>query len=354
MRWRAILFFFLHLVSYSVTAQESVLFRNPSFEDIHGMGKVPIGWYYCGSALHTPPDIHHTDFPGASFNVEMPSADGKTYVGMVARADGSVEAIGQHLTSPLQAGQCYTFSFFAACSGRYTSRAPNSMRQVEYDQPLRLSIWGGDENCDTKELLGLSEVVGHPDWKRHVITIHPKSECTHLIFKALFVPPPVAYNGNLLLDGLSPVIPVNCESKSLDSGWEPLAINVPSFEWVSELKKYLARQGIKIETDRSGYLLAASYFADAQGYGRQGNLNLWNMVEAMKQYPDYRMLWMVAERNFDKRISLERQLNYALTQTGLPAEQYEILDYKKGKARRGEWLWDKRVNGFLLQIQKVK
>lgn len=347
-------YLFMLLCSLGIHAQEAVLLRNPSFEDIYGMGKVPIGWYYCGSALYTPPDIHHTDFPRASFNVEMPAADGQTYVGMVAREDGSVEALGQHLSRPLQAGRCYSFSFWAVRSERYTSRAVNTAKIVEYDQPLRLSIWGGDANCETRELLGLSAVVDHAEWKRHLITIQPKSACTHLVLKALFVPPPAAYNGNLLLDGLSPIIPVDCEGESRVSNWEPPAVTLPSLESVGELKQFLIQQGIKIERDRSGYLLAASYFIDTQGYGQQGNLKLWSMAEAMKRYPDHRMLWMVAERDFDKRICLEQQLQYALSKTGIPTEQYEILPYKPGKARREEWLWDRKVNGFLLQIQKVK
>jgi hypothetical protein len=341
----------LLIFSSGLKAQKAILLNNPSFEDEHGHSKVPIGWYYCGPVNRSPPDIHHTDFPRIYFQVEMPAADGHTYLGMIAREDGSVEGIGQHLSTPLRAGQCYTFSFFAARSEIYRSQSVSSPKFVNYNQPVSLAIWGGSKNCLQESLLGMSALVTHAEWKKHLITITPEEEYTHLYFQVVYDPARHhSYNGNILLDGFSPIIPVNCEQANTSIDYELPVIVIPEFDATYQLESHLRSLGMQIQTDDTGYLLKPDYFIDQKGKSQQGNLPLWSIATAIADKPFYKMEWMVAERDLNKRFSLQRQLNYTLQQAGLSPDEYIILDYKRSLSRSKEWLWPKSAGKIMLRL----
>ncbi|HRI59483.1 MAG TPA: hypothetical protein PK228_07160, partial [Saprospiraceae bacterium] len=72
--------------------QKTNMLSNPSFEDTPKTGEVPVGWYDCGAAMETPPDVQ----PG-SFGVVSSPYDGNTYLGMVVRDNETWEAVGQQL-----------------------------------------------------------------------------------------------------------------------------------------------------------------------------------------------------------------------------------------------------------------
>ena len=92
---------------FGMSAQKDapIVLTNPSFEDLPKMGETPTGWYNCGKAGETPPDVQ----PGG-WTVAKPANHGQTYLGLVVRDNETWEGVGQRLPRPVEAGQCYEFS----------------------------------------------------------------------------------------------------------------------------------------------------------------------------------------------------------------------------------------------------
>ncbi|MEO6038551.1 MAG: hypothetical protein ABIQ93_09060 [Saprospiraceae bacterium] len=174
--------------------------QNPSFEaDKPQVGTTPIGWYDCGSPLETPTDIQ----PGI-WGVELPAAQGRTYISLVVRDNGSSEGIGQELSKPLVKDSIYLLSLSGARSLQFMSRTRRSIEEVSYCIPARLKVWGGNSPCDKKQLLAESAVIVSPSWARLELILKPLTDITHIFLEADYNrPSQFPYNGNVLIDNLS-------------------------------------------------------------------------------------------------------------------------------------------------------
>jgi hypothetical protein len=178
------------LLASSGQPSGKIYFRNASFEDRPGTGKAPKGWYF--DTPGNTPDV----LPGAWEIMEPKAYDGKTYVGLITREDGTYEDIRQSLAEPLKAGQCYTFSIYLAHAPKY----------VGYNKPTRLRILGASAKGGQLEILANSPLVDHPTWKQYKFEFTPSRDVTQLVFEACFAPGAVfKYRGNVLLDLCSPI-----------------------------------------------------------------------------------------------------------------------------------------------------
>ena len=104
------LFLFLLLAfSYTIFSQEREMFLldNPSFEGVARPEYAPYGWYDCGfEEEHV--NLMYTG--NSSFSgITQKAAVGKTYIGLVVRANNTWEGVGQSLSKPLKVGTCYEF-----------------------------------------------------------------------------------------------------------------------------------------------------------------------------------------------------------------------------------------------------
>ncbi len=209
------------LLSYSFTllvnAQEVIHLDNPSFEDMPRAGTPytpPIkGWHDCGLAKfpgETPPDIHPVS--NNAWEVSKAAFDGQTYLGMVVRYNDTYESLSQALSSPIEGGICYNFSAYLARSELYKSGTSRSRTELEnFVKPAVLQIWGGDSFCDKAELLGESPAVSNTDWMLYKFLFHPIKSHTYITIEAFYKTPILeAYNGHVLVDGLSDIVPVDC------------------------------------------------------------------------------------------------------------------------------------------------
>lgn len=187
-----------------------ITLQNPSFEDTPKISTVPSGWLDCGFPGETSPDI----LPAPIFSVSRPALDGATYLGLVLRDNDTWERVGQQLSSPLVVGQCYQFSIFLCRSANYISRSQLTKQVANYVSPAKLIIWGGNTACSKLERLAETEVISNYEWKQFDLTFKPKQSHTYLLLEAFYkIPILFPYNGNLLLDAASPIIPlVNCDS----------------------------------------------------------------------------------------------------------------------------------------------
>lgn len=178
------LLFFVMTCGY---AQSSIL--NPSFEETSRMGKVPNHWEGCKRG--GTPDI----LPGV-WEVTTPAIDGDTYLGLITRSDGTWESVGQKLSTPVTPEECHTFTLQLARSATY----------VEYNLPIKLKVYLGNDLCDKAQLIGDTENITSEEWKKYEFGFIPKAKYTHLILEAYYGNGIyIYYNGNILIDNLSDI-----------------------------------------------------------------------------------------------------------------------------------------------------
>ncbi|GJM33010.1 MAG: hypothetical protein DHS20C18_20110 [Saprospiraceae bacterium] len=194
----------------AVQAQKAIQLNNPSFEDTPRAGHVPTGWKNCGQEFESPPDTH----PADAFGVNIPAIDGNTYLGLVVRDNDTWEQVGQRLSTALSKGQCYTFSLYLARSQSYHSASRITYKDANYNTPAVIRIWGGNANCEKLELLALSVPVVASYWREYQFKFSPKRDhYSHLVIEAYYKDRfGEAYNGNILVDKASDIVPVDCDT----------------------------------------------------------------------------------------------------------------------------------------------
>ncbi|RMG79038.1 MAG: hypothetical protein D6714_17000 [Bacteroidetes bacterium] len=211
-----LLTFFPLFFSMILAAQNAPAFKNPSFEGKPQHSHLPEGWRNCSLFKTTsPPDTQ----PGF-FDVELPAADGKTYISMVVRKNGTWEAIGQALTRPLLRDSCYRFQIMLGRSKRFESPAPGGVRPngdirfEQYTDPVILRIWGGDRKCERAQLLAQTDPIAHFGWELYQFVLQPEQACLFITFEVFSPGKAIGETGgHLLLDAASDFVPVSCQEK---------------------------------------------------------------------------------------------------------------------------------------------
>jgi outer membrane protein OmpA-like peptidoglycan-associated protein len=207
------------LVLPQARAQEAPIYLiNPSFEDFPQQGKTPKGWEDCGFPGETPPDIQPSGIPSAPyFQVTKPAFKDSTYLGMVVRDNDTWEMVSQRLTAPLNAGQCYEFSLYLCRSEMYVSLSRVNSRETNYTTPAKLRIWAGSSYCNKKELIAETSAIINTRWLKYDFKFKPKETHNYIVLEAFYNTPVLfPYNGNVLVDNASPIVPAPCEDEVLD------------------------------------------------------------------------------------------------------------------------------------------
>jgi outer membrane protein OmpA-like peptidoglycan-associated protein len=195
---------------FSLAAQQTIKLDNPSFEDFPQPAHTPAGWLDCGFASETAPDVQ----PNPQFQVTKPPKDGKTYLGMVVRDNNTWEAVGQRLKIPLQKGQCYQFSLQLAKSELYVSKSKMTNKDVNYVTPAIVRIWAGNSYCSKDENLADSEPIESSQWRTYTFRLKPKSDYNYIMIEAFYKMPTLfPYNGNVLVDNASDLVPMPCDPR---------------------------------------------------------------------------------------------------------------------------------------------
>jgi hypothetical protein len=195
-------------LSSQVEVPGLIRLKNPSFEDKPNSDSSPKDWIDCGFFGESGPDVH----PGGIWEVKTEPLDGNTYLGMVVRSSDTWERVSQLLEKPMQSGQCYSLSIFMCRSPKFISCLRDKPKTpVNFINPCTLRIWGGNEKCERAELLAQSPAVDNEEWKEYILTLKPKKNYSYLMLEAFYVQPvDLPYNGHILLDFASDLIPMDC------------------------------------------------------------------------------------------------------------------------------------------------
>ena len=202
-------------INNKVFSQENIQLKNPSFEAARGdHSTLPNSWDDCSDNFDdSPPDLH--DRYSSFFNVLTRPVDGETFVGMVTRANGTYESLGQFLTSPLEQNKTYQLGIYIAQSKKYSSISKVTMREEEFNEPIVLRIWGGNYNGERGELLAETEPISHQAWMEYIFEFQPTADYKFLTLEAYYDKNlSFPYRGNILIDHCSDITLVDTKPLS--------------------------------------------------------------------------------------------------------------------------------------------
>lgn len=321
-----------------------VILDNPSLEGEAGMSNLPQGWYYCGPAAETPPDLH----PNGRFEVVQKAQDGYTYVALIGRPNGTSESVGQRLPQPLSAGQCYRIDLFASRSPRYVAIDRESGRRLNFNGALKLQLWGGSQHCGMRELLAESELITHSSWKEVQLVFRPQREIRHLIIKASHAPSgQKAYPGNVLVDHLAPIVAADCASGAYT--FRPDTLRHRPLKTLVEGQELARNVGADIRFDPwSNQLLREVYAVAGQKGLRYDNLALQKLGFALRDLPGHSL--ELAVRGESQGLIKERiqQLQDESKRLGIVPEQLKIRRARKRDDRDD---WDAQNRFLFLRLR---
>lgn len=135
------------------------------------------------------PDIQ----PG-NWEVVKKPFEGRSFVGLIIREDGSKEGVYQELKQPLKGGQCYYMSMALARDSVYAG----------FNLPIALRISGRNGLGGKIVELAMSPLITHTQWQVYTLEFTPPTDIDQFILQAS--PGPgisIPYRGNILLDGIS-------------------------------------------------------------------------------------------------------------------------------------------------------
>ena len=195
-------------ISGSLSGQQQIIYLdNPSFEDTPQHSTPPSAWDDQGFAGQSPTDIH----PNGDFGVYQEPIHGNSYLGMVVRENETYEGIGQELRVTMKGGQCYQMEIAVAKSKYYlspTAKKPDEF--TNYSTSCVLRVLGSSADSEEIEVLARIGPVMDYNWEYYLIDLMPTRDCDYLYLEAFYEEPVMfPYNGNILVDDLSPIVP--CE-----------------------------------------------------------------------------------------------------------------------------------------------
>lgn len=330
-----LLYFSIQLMSQNILSDDTnmpILVKNSSFEGEQGASKVPESWQHCGKLT----DESIVDVQPGSFGVRLVPFSGKSYIGMVGNEDGSVEAISQALYAPLRSGRCYRLSLYLAKAEKYQTQAKLTTQLSLFDKPLKFVIWGAtSDSCilEADNWLAETKPIHHNGWKKYVFYIQPPKDYPILVFQVGHVDGKV-YNGNILVDNLSPIYPVDCSNLRVSSG--TIAGNRSASLLINQFNEVIIANGnyLKFEPKRPNLMSNNIQEDDTSEFKRNNYLD--NIAKMFEKYPNYKLIIRVKKAGKLTQKRVVYLYNYIFRHTNLKAQQVEIQRFKP---KDEEFVW---------------
>ncbi len=339
------IFFFLFFATY-VNAQIKVIWLiNPSFEDYPRPGITPSGWDNCGDEKfpeETPPDIHPT--PDQLFGVKQKAVHESTYMAMVVRENKTWESVGQTLSQPMMANQCYIFRIKLSQSLAYKSFIKDKEQEGEKDftEPIVLRIWGGEKGCEKGELLAISPRIKNEEWLNYTFKFTPKNNYKNIVLEAYRARGGLVFpNGNILLDHASPLVPFDCDSEKsvmAEFDWSPYELSLNNLKTANDLRWYVASQGFHLHFGANGE------------FSNLGKKNIQRIAAAMSQFPNQKLLFYIDGKKKFKHNKYVKKVKTQLDLEELSESQYEVRKMKSKDYEKG---WILKGNGFYITVETI-
>ena len=86
------------------------------------------------------------------------------------------------------------------------------MQLENFINPAVFRVWAGSSPCDKQQLLAESTPVENAEWQQHDLSFQVNDSYSHIVLEAFYdIPILEAYNGHVLVDGLSSIVEVECK-----------------------------------------------------------------------------------------------------------------------------------------------
>jgi len=184
----------------SFSRSQLICFTNPSLEGTSAPAQLPPGWTTCFST-GSPGDTQ----PG-QWSITQPASNGNTYVSLLCFGEnpgGYREGFHQQLSSPLVAGQNYSFTVDLAHSNIYQSVPPNGCYSS-------LAVYGGNSPCAVTQVLWTSGPFLHTNWQQYTVSFTPTGNWNYITFAPYYINQCGTTTSdyiNLLIDNISCIQP---------------------------------------------------------------------------------------------------------------------------------------------------
>lgn len=323
------------MVGMLVAQPTLIQWGNPSFEDVPGPARPPLGWYFCGPHNETPPDVH----PVQIMNVHLPAKHGKTYAGLVTRDNATQEVLGQALSSPIKKGHCYRLRIHAARATSFSSYSRLTEMPADFSQGVRLQLWAGDGHCNMQELLAQTATIQDTSWTAYDISFSPRQQYDHFFFKVTYTAEEPAYNGHVLIDHLSPIIEESCQDAAPPTVML-LPKEAPSIGTSAQLAGLIEEQLPKVKWVKEGFSLEQQLLPPP-GTNRRwvyGNIGIYQIAHLLSAYPDALLTVAVGPRKDPLQQHHIRLLAAEFMAAGLSPKQCLIRPVKKRDLKKTDWL----------------
>lgn len=335
--------YFLLLGSIIFAQKEPIYLFNPSFEDEPIPGQVPGGWVDCSHQKFpelSPADTH----PSGNFNVIKEAFHGQTYLGMVVRENDSWEFVSQRLSKTLDANSCYELSVYLARSRNYVSIHPTKKEIVNYNTPIRLKIWGGNDYCDRAELLAESKDVVDTHWELYHFSINPSASFKYLILEASIKTPTITIpNGNILVDKISPIYPTKCDDfayqvkdKMIPKSYDQVEKRDRIAQTIEELKTEVTQYGQDIRFEKEQATLARAIFTKGLLNAKDAKRYFNQMINHLRYFPKQKLEIAVVKNGSSLSRKRVKSLKQSLKQSSVKKKAFKVKKLRKSQQK---WTW---------------
>lgn len=184
---------YVFLTVFFAASGQTNCYNNSSMEGTSQAHQVPSPWNTCWGSPDTQP---------GQWGFTQPASNGSTYVSFLATNNyGYLEGMTQPLTTPMVAGQTYSFTVDLAHSPVYNTAEPGNCYSS-------IAVWGGMGACQKTELLYCSGIISNTNWQTYTITFTPTQNWTYIGFSPCFISSCSGYI-NLMMDNISCIAPVS-------------------------------------------------------------------------------------------------------------------------------------------------
>jgi gliding motility-associated-like protein len=176
----------------SLNAQQNLI-TNPGFEGPDGIETIPEDWFAGCGVMNTP------DTQPGWWNVENKPHEGKSYINLLYKDDGTTESVYQKLAEPLPAGSCFLIEIYLAqaCQDSISGLYP-----YDLNHPGDLVIRGSESYvCDTGQVLAHFEQVSNCHWKKYMAVFQAQSTINYIYLEFARGASPFQ-NGSILIDDM--------------------------------------------------------------------------------------------------------------------------------------------------------
>jgi len=237
------------------------------------------------------------------------------------RDNGTTERIGQKLETPILSNQCYTFKINLCHTKGLMSSSSINNQCLSFANPTKLLIWGADKMGIRKEKLAESEPVQNTNWMEYIFRFQSRENYNYILLEAYYISNEIKpYNGIILLDNISPIVPLNCQLAINDS-------NKKMMELISDYtfdKKKVYKEVLSENLEKED---APNFYFNSK-MGKEEKILFFEKMENYLSANNFdKPLIMIKEKTHKKAKKSSKLVTKNIVELGYSEKSFHILEF---------------------------